>query len=298
MFKVRVPASTANLGPGFDCMGIALKLYSTAEFEKIDSGFEIVILDESRAFVPTDRTNLVYRAIEAVYASAGKDVPDGIKVTVSSDIPVTKGLGSSSSGIVLGVVGANHMLGNIFSAEELIYIASELEGHPDNVTPALAGGFTVSMYESGKIVYSKSPVDIRLRFGAMIPDFFLQTKKSRRYLPRSVSMRSACYNVAHASMLAAAMSTANTDLLSYCFKDRLHQRYRFPHIRSGEYIIRAAKRYGALGGYISGAGPTIMTIVDKDYEAFEYNMNELIKTNLKNWRLVMLEADNNGAVIE
>ena len=104
MFKVRVPASTANLGPGFDCMGIALKLYSTAEFEKIDSGFEIVILDESRAFVPTDRTNLVYRAIEAVYASAGKDVPDGIKVTVSSDIPVTKGLGSSSSGIVLGVV--------------------------------------------------------------------------------------------------------------------------------------------------------------------------------------------------
>lgn len=297
MFRVRVPASTANLGPGFDCMGIALQLYNTADFEKTDSGFEINILDESKAYVPTNENNLVYKAMSTLYSIAGRAL-DGIKVTLSSDIPVTRGLGSSSSGIILGLVGGNHLLDDMFSTDDLLKIACELEGHPDNVTPALLGGFTVSFAEKQKVIYSRVDVSSDLRFAAMIPDFYLQTKKSRTFLPKYVSMRSAIYNIAHASMLSSALSTGSDELLSSCFRDRIHQRYRFPFIKSGEYIIRASRRFGAYGGYISGAGPTIMSVVSKDNKEYEYNMNELIKTNLKNWRLVMLEADNTGACIQ
>ncbi|MBR5504918.1 MAG: homoserine kinase [Clostridia bacterium] len=297
MFRVRVPASTANLGPGFDCMGVALQLYNTADFETTDSGFEINITDESRAYVPTNENNLVYRAMDALFSMAGKKL-EGVKVTVGSDIPVTRGLGSSSAGIVLGLVGGNHLLGDMFSKEELLKVACTLEGHPDNVTPALLGGFTVSYAEKDRVIYSRSEVSSNLTFAAMIPDFYLQTKKSRSILPRFVSMRNASYNIAHASLLTSALTSGDMQLLSSCFRDRVHQRYRFPYIKSGEYIIRASRRFGAYGGYISGAGPTIMSVVSKDNKEYEYNMNELIKTNLKNWHLVMLDADNTGACIQ
>ncbi len=297
MFQVRVPASTANLGSGFDCMGIALKLYNTAEFDETDKEFEVIIKDDSSAYIPKDDNNLVIKSMKLLYKKANRKF-DGVKISSYSDIPVTRGLGSSSAGIILGLVGANHILGDKFSKSELLQTAYEIEGHPDNVTPALLGGFTVSVFDRGKIVYSKSEVSSNLRFAAMIPDFYLATRKSRSVLPRYVSLRNASYNIAHASLLACAMSKSDSSLLASCFKDKLHQRCRFPYIRSGEYIIRCAKRFGACGGYISGAGPTIMSIIDKDCKEFEYNMNKLIKNNLRNWRLVMLEADNSGAVIE
>lgn len=297
MFKVRVPATSANLGPGFDCMGIALKLYNTARFEQIDSGVEIDILDESKSYVPTNENNLVYRAMNALYEKAGKKL-DGVKITISSDIPVTRGLGSSSAGIVLGLVGANHLLGNAFSVDDLLYTAYEIEGHPDNVTPALLGGFTISFSENKRIVYTKNNVSPELKFAAMIPEFYLQTRKSRGLIPKYVNIRNASYNIAHASLLSAALITGEFSLLNSCLRDKIHQRARFPYIKSGEFIIRSARRFGAYGGYISGAGPTVMSVVSKDCAEFEKRMNDLIKTNLKNWRLVVLDADNEGACIE
>jgi len=297
MFKVRVPATSANLGPGFDCMGIALKLYNTAQFEHLESGVVIEILDESKSYVPTNENNLVYRAMRTLYEKAGKKL-DGVKITISSDIPVTRGLGSSSAGIVIGLVGANHLLGNIFSTDDLLYAAYELEGHPDNVTPALLGGFTISFCENKKIVYARNDVSSELKFAAMIPEFYLQTRKSRGLLPKYVNMRNASYNIAHASLLSAALITGEFSLLNSCLRDKIHQRARFPYIKSGEFIIRSARRFGAYGGYISGAGPTVMSVVKKDFAEFEENMQNLIRTNLKNWRLVILDADNVGACIE
>ncbi len=297
MFTVKVPASSANLGPGFDCMGIALNLYSTAEFEQIESGFEINITNEGKDYVPKNENNLVYKAMNRLYIKAGREL-SGIRVTINSVIPVTRGLGSSSAAIVAGLVGANQLLGNCFSTDDLLYEAFELEGHPDNTTPSLLGGYTVSFCDNKRIVHSKSEISSDISFGAMLPDFYLQTKKSRALLPEYTQIKNATYNIARSSMLAVAFSKGDTELLKYCFRDRIYQKYRFPHIRSGEYIIRAAKRFGALGGYISGAGPTIMNVIEGDTAEFENRMQSLIKTNLPNWRLIMLKADNDGAVIE
>ncbi len=297
MFTVRVPASTANLGSGFDCMGIALGLYSTAQFEMIESGFEINITNEGRDYVPKNENNLVHRAMKKLYDLAGKEL-DGIRVTINSDIPVTRGLGSSSAAIVAGLVGANYLLGNIFATDDLLYHAYEIEGHPDNVTPALIGGYTLSFCDNKRIIYNKTEISSDLKFAAMLPDFYLQTKKSRALLPEYTHIKNATYNIARASMLGVAFSKGETELLKFCLRDRIHQKYRFPHIRSGEYIIRAAKRFGAYGGYISGAGPTIMSVLSDNVSEFEAQMNSLIKTNVPNWRLVMLSADNIGAVID
>lgn len=297
MFKVRVPASSANLGPGFDCMGVALNLYCEADFEAIDSGFEINIIKEGSTYVPQNENNLVFRAMSHLYSKAGKAMPP-VRVNISSDIPVTRGLGSSSAAIITGLMAANHMLENHFSKDELLYFAYEIEGHPDNVTPALLGGYTVSFCDNRQIIYTKTEVSHDIKFAVMIPDFYLQTRKSRALIPHMTSTRNASYNIARASLLASAFAKGDNSLLSYCFRDRIHQKFRFPYIRSGEYIIRAARRFGASGGYISGAGPTIMSVVCENYKEFSDKMNSLIKTNLPDWRLVMLEADNDGAVIE
>lgn len=297
MFIVRVPASSANLGPGFDCMGIALNLYCRAEFTECEKDFEISIVNEGSDYVPKNENNLVYKAMKRLYDKAGKKLT-GVRVILNSDIPVTRGLGSSSAAIVSGLLGANYMLGNIFSKEELLYEAYELEGHPDNVTPALLGGFTISFPERKSIVYSKTNVSTNIKFGAMLPDFYLPTRKSRAVLPEYTKIKNAVYNISRASMLGVALLQSDTSLLTHCFRDRIHQKYRFPHIKSGEYIIRAVKRAGACGAYISGAGPTIMSVVCDSFAEFENKMKKTIETNLPNWRLVMLEADNDGAVIE
>ena len=297
MVKVRVPASTANLGSGFDCMGIALNLYTEATFEEIDSGLEIIINDPSSDFLPHDETNYVYQAMVKVFEKAGV-YPKGVRITSYTDIPMTRGLGSSSASLSLGLFGANEMIGRPFTKDELLYMAYEIEGHPDNVTPAIMGGFTVSVFDRNHISYTKTDIPHNIRFAAMIPDFFLATKKARSVLPRFVPHRNAVYNVAHAAYMASAVAKGDFTSFGVGVKDKLHQKYRFGMIKSAEYVIRAAKRNGAMCGYLSGAGPTIISVVDKDYEQFENAMNNLIKTNLKNWKLKMLCADNNGVVCE
>jgi len=294
MVSVRVPASTANIGPGFDCLGIALNMYNVAEFELTDSGLEIDITD-SASYIPVSENNYVYLGFKRVFDEAGETF-NGVRIVLKSDIPVTRGLGSSSASIVLGLMGANRILDDRFTKEELLYMAYELEGHPDNVAPALMGGFTVAVPDIKKVAYTKTEIPSNIKFAAMIPEFYFNTKKSRGILPKYVPFKNATYNIAHAALLTSAVSKGDFSLFSVAVKDRIHQRCRFSRIKSGEYIVRNAKRFGALCGYLSGAGPTVIAIVDKDYEAFEKQMNSLIETNLSGWRLEMLSADNEGAV--
>ena len=295
MVKVRVPASTANIGSGFDCMGIALNLYTEATFEEIDSGVEIIIDDPSSAFLPHDESNYVYRAMESVFNRAGIH-PKGVRIKSHTDIPMTRGLGSSSASLILGLFGANEMIGRPFTRDELLCMAYESEGHSDNVTPSVVGGFTVSVFDAGKVLYTKTEIPDNIRFAAMIPEFYLSTKKARGALPKFVPHKNASYNVAHAAYMASAVAKGDFSSFAIGSKDRLHQKYRFGMIKSAEYIVRAAKRNGAVCAYLSGAGPTIVSVIDKDYEQFENSMNNLIKTNLKNWNLKLLSADNTGVV--
>ncbi len=295
MITVRVPASTANLGSGFDCMGIALDLYSTATFEEIDTGLEININDASREFLPSDESNYVYQAMLKVFNKCNR-YPKGIRISSHTDIPITRGLGSSSSSMVMGLFGANELVGRPFSKEELLQMAYEIEGHPDNVTPTIFGGFTVAVNDSNKINYTKTDIDKSVCFAAMVPEFYLATRKSRSILPKNVPHNNATYNIAHAAYMASAIAKGDYSAFAIGTKDKIHQKYRFEMIKSAEFIIRSAKRFGATCGYLSGAGPTIISIVENNHDEFEKKMNELIATNLKNWKLYMLHADNDGVV--
>ena len=297
MIKVKVPASSANMGPGFDCMGVALNMYNEVCIEEIDAkGVEVVVLDESRHFLPTDENNYVYAAMGRVFAEAGIKF-GGYRITINNAIPVTRGLGSSSAGIVSGLAGANHILGNPLPVDELLNIACDIEGHPDNVAPALLGGFVVSFRDGDKVRYIKTDVSEDITFGAMIPDFYFQTKKSRNVLPRYVSHKNAVYNVGHAAFVAASFMKGDLKDIGFGIKDRLHQGYRISHIKDGDYVMRLCRRSGADACYLSGAGPTIMALITGNENTFKNKIARVTDGKLRDWHLTMLKADNNGVQV-
>ncbi len=292
-----MPASSANMGPGFDCMGVALSMYNEVCVEEADSkGVEIVVLDDSKAFLPTDERNYVYAAMKRVFDKAGKRF-GGYRITINNAVPITRGLGSSSAGIVAGVAAANYILDNPLPEDELLNIACDIEGHPDNVAPALLGGFVVSFRDGYRVRYIKSDVSPDLSFGAMIPDFYFQTKKSRNVLPRYVSYKNAAYNVSHASFVAAAFMKGDLSYIGDAVRDRLHQSYRISHIRGGDYVMRLCRRAGADACYLSGAGPTIMSLITGDSSSFEKNISRVLGGKLRDWHLTMLSADNDGVQV-
>lgn len=297
MIKVKVPASSANIGPGFDCMGVALNMYNEVCIEQIDAkGVEVVVLDDSRRFLPTDENNYVYAAMNRVFAQAGIKFC-GYRVTINNTIPITRGLGSSSAGIVSGLAGANHILGNPLPVDELLNIACDIEGHPDNVAPALLGGFVVSFRDGDKVRYIKTDVSQDITFGAMIPDFYFQTKKSRNVLPRYVSHKNAVYNVGHAAFVASAFMKGEFKDIGVGIKDRLHQGYRLSHIKDADYVMRVCRRAGADACYLSGAGPTVMALVTGDDKLFRNKIARVTDGKLREWNLTLLKADNTGVQI-
>ncbi len=296
MVKVRVPATSANIGPGFDSMGLALGLYNYVTAEETDGGLVIDILDETSAFLAKDERNLVYRSMKAVFDRVGYQ-PKGLHLTMENNIMVTRGLGSSSAGIVSGLVAANEICGKPLSTETILYMASDIEGHSDNVTPALLGGFTVNVKNNNKIQYVRSEIGDELKFAAFVPDFYIQTKKARAVLPRSVSMRDAVYNTGHSALLAASIISGKYENIRGAVGDKLHQRYRKGLIPKMDDLFRYCYSNDALGVYLSGAGPTIVAIVHKDNQTFEEEMKKILSQKMRNWKLYMLEADNCGAVI-
>lgn len=294
MIKIKVPASSANIGPGFDCMGVALNLYNEVTIEEIDAkGVEIVVLDDSKRFLPTDERNYVYTAMAEVFREAGVKL-GGYRITIDNSVPVTRGLGSSSAGIVSGLAGANFILNNPLPTDELLNIACRIEGHPDNVAPALLGGFVVSFREGDKVHYIKTDVAESLNFGAMIPNFYFRTKKSRSVLPKYVPYKNAVYNVGRAAFVASSFMKGDMSSLGFGIKDRLHQNSRIPHIKDGDYVMRLCRRNGADACYLSGAGPTIMALKNGDCTAFEDKMKRAVACKIRDWRLQMLKADNCG----
>lgn len=295
MIRVRVPASSANMGAGFDTLGVALNLYSRLEVEERESGLEIVTLN-STGYVPQDKSNLVYRAMEQVFNAVGKR-PSGLYICQDSAIPMTRGLGSSSGCIIGGMLAANALTGRKLPYKEILNLAAQMEGHPDNVAPAMYGGLCVSMMADGKTFTKSIKLDNKIRFAVMIPDFFVATKKSRGVLPDMVSRKDAAFNIQHAAMFAEAMRTGDTELLRYAVEDRLHQQYRKGYIDGFDEIMEKTYSLGARATYLSGSGPTIVSIIDKDYFKFTESMSKFFKENSHKWTCKVLETDNVGSVL-
>ena len=296
--KVRVPGTTANMGPGFDSLGLALTLYNYIEVEETDKGLSIEILDaETKEFLPTDEKNLVYKAMKYLFDKAGY-TPKGLKIVLKSKVPVTRGLGSSSACIVGGLMCANVLLGNKFSKRELMAFATQIEGHSDNVCAAVSGGFTVSVFQKDEIFYHSHKMDGGLKFLVLIPDYAVTTQKARNTLPGYYPKRDVSFNISHASLMVASIVSGNYDNLLCAVDDRVHEPYRKVFIDGYPKIYKKLKSYGALGTYISGSGPTLISIVEaEDAEYFYEDITEYMKKSHPTWTVKLLDVDNEGAKV-
>lgn len=296
MIKVKVPATSANVGAGFDSLGLAVSLYNVFTFEEAPK-LEIISMDGT--LIPTGPSNLVYRSAKAVFDQLDIPMP-GLRITQQNAIPMARGLGSSSSCIVAGILGANAMLGNKLTPRQMLTMATGIEGHPDNVAPAMLGGFVTSVFDEGQVYSVKKQIDTSLVFAAFIPNFKLLTEKARAALPQNVSHKDAVYNLSRAALATAAFCDGDYELLGVATKDKLHQQYRLPLIPGGDEIFAMANDLGAYAAYISGAGPTIMAVVNKEDELFFERAEAAMQDDekMRAFALHRLLADNVGAVVE
>lgn len=296
MVMVRVPASSANMGAGFDTLGVAVGLYNRISVEEIPHGL-IVECDNMSDYIPRDEKNLIYRSAMRVFEKAGY-TPSGLRIIQKSDIPVTRGLGSSSACIIGGSLAANVISGRKLSYSEILNLALETEGHPDNLAPALYGGFCVSMTDNDKAITKSIKLNPKIKFAAMIPSFFVPTKKSRKALPEYVSHKDAAFNVSRAAMFTAILSSGRLDGLRAAAEDRLHQPYREAYVGNMKEIFDISYELGAKATYLSGSGPTIMSVLDGNYSQFRAGMREYFKKNNIRCDCKILSVDNVGAVVK
>lgn len=294
MIKIQIPATSANIGSGFDSLGLAVSLYNTVIMEEAEE-LSISSIDDTQ--IPTDEHNLVYTSAKAMYELCGKSIP-GLHIQQANAIPMTRGLGSSSACIVGGLLGANALMGYPLSKRDLINLAAKLEGHPDNIAPALMGGLVTAVMEEDKVYWVKQEITDTIRFATFIPDFELKTEVARAALPQQVSHKDAVYNLSRAALMSVSMYSMKFENLRIGAGDRLHQPYRLQYIPHAEEIFTMAYGLGAYAAFISGAGSTLMAIVDgKNETFFEKAKAHMHSLGLDKWQLKMLQIDNEGAQV-
>ncbi len=286
---VRVPATSANLGSCFDSAGIALNLYNAFSFEKADAlSFEHF---ETRFCNEENLAFVAYRKVcERLH------VPHGVKITQKRiEVPVSRGLGSSATLTAAGAVAANLLHGKPLSDGELLAICTELEGHPDNVAPALFGGLCVSLIDEGTPFSVCHKVSEAVHFTAVYPDFEVATRDARAALPHMIDRHDAIYNLSRAALLPHAFEKGDFAMLRAVTKDKLHEAYRKPLFRNIDEIEKAAYEAGAVSFIISGAGSTCLCIGEKPLADV---LNEKLAPLANGWRAIDLSVDQNGAAIE
>lgn len=289
--RVRVPASSANLGPGFDCFGIAWRLYDMMEFSFGGSSLEISGCPEKYR----NSKNLAFQGFEAVRAACGAQARP-LKISfLDSAIPVSRGLGSSAALIAGGAVAANALYGLKLSRQALLDIVTPVEGHPDNLAPCLFGGFTASTMAGGKALTAQYPLSDKLHFTVLVPDFELSTHESRAVLPDSVKRVDAVFNVSRAALLIKALELGEQKMLAPCLEDKLHQPFRFGLIRGYDSAAELASARGAWGLCISGAGSTLLCVCDD--AAFADKLRPDIERALPGWRVISVLPENDGCAI-
>ncbi len=265
---VRAPATSANLGPGFDALGLALDWAEVACCALAREGLEVRVLGRGSDHVPRDENNLVVRGMRAVLREVGMG-PVGVRVQLTLGLPVGRGLGSSAAAVAAGVVGANTLLGAPLAPEELVHLAAVVEGHPDNVAPAILGGFcaacpTTAAGGRSRVWALRLPPPRGLGAVVAIPRRVLPTHVARQALPPTVPFGDAVANVQRVALLVAAMAAGRLEALGEATLDRLHQPYRARLVPGLEECMAAARAAGAFGAFLSGAGPSVLALVPAD----------------------------------
>ena len=296
---VKVPATSANLGPGFDCMGLALDLWDEVSVHATTGPTSVVVEGEGAGNVEQGEDNLVVRALRLALDRVGAPQV-GVRMHCTNRIPHSRGLGSSASAIVAGVTLARALIGDadVLGRQEILEIGSHMEGHPDNVAPAIFGGFTVNTVTNGHVECFSFLPRIFMRFVVMVPDFYLSTKSAREVLPSEVPMKDAVFNVSHAAMMVAALARGSEKHLGNAFEDALHQNYRASLIPGMFDVFAAAKKAGAYGAVLSGAGPCLIAFVPEHRKCTEEvaaAMQEAFRAHDVEARPLHLRLDTKGA---
>ena len=300
-FSIKVPGSTSNLGPGFDTIGLALDLYNTYSFELAGNAGELIYQSNlTQSEVPYTKDNLVYRAFDYVFKKESKSTP-GVKIFFEAEIPTTGGFGSSSTAILAGLMAANRILNYPYDREKLLRIGTQLDGHPDNITPAFVGGLVVCVYANQVLDYIKLPWDQNLFFVVVTPDFKVPTAKARAVLPAQIEFADAVYNVGYSSLLIAALAAKDTNTVKKCFKDRLHQHYRAKLVPGMQYVLDVGVEAGAICTMLSGAGSALIAVVDNNQVAETVGMamrSAWMQSDVKAEYRIIRAIENGASYIE
>lgn len=294
--QVRVPATSANLGPGFDTLGLALSVYDEIVVTELgDDRLEIEVSGEGAASVARDRSNLVVRAMAHAYASAGRALP-GLRLEAHNVIPHGRGMGSSGAAVVSGLLAAKGLLaGEVeFGPDVLLRLATELEGHPDNVAPALFGGLTIAWMDETGPQHKQLIVHRGVSPLVFVPEFTMSTSVARSLQPLQVPREDAVFNVSRSALLIAAL-TQSPELLMAATEDKLHQSYRAQAMPETDRLVRALRAQG-YAAVVSGAGPSVLVLADgpgRRLEAAELAAS-LVDTP---WEAHMLAVDVKGGTV-
>lgn len=300
--RVKIPASTANLGSGFDAIGMAFQLYTTIQMREADTT-SILMHGKELEGLPGDKSNLLYQVAQFLYQQAGLEVPE-LAIEVQTDVPLTRGLGSSAAAIVGALVGANALAGDPFSKEELFYMASKWEGHPDNVGASLFGGIVVATMpeeDEGQLIpHVRLPVPQGLQTLVVIPQYFLSTEKARNVLPLSYEKKDMVYSIGRSALLVAALAQGKLDLLSQAMKDRMHQPYRSQLVPGLSEMLTQGYQHGAIGTALSGAGPTVLFFYKEDSakESLLAFIEQLMSQHQVSYETLELLTDENGVEVD
>ncbi len=299
-FKIKVPATTANLGPGFDALGLALDLWNEAEFTATqDEKITVKVKGEGKDVLPTDESNAVAEAALLIYRLAGKPFT-GMQIKCVNRVPLGSGLGSSSAAMLTGMLGANALLGNLFSREEILKLAIETEGHPDNVAPAMLGGLVASIIHENHVVSLRLTLTSRrapIHITVVLPDFDFPTKQARAILPQQIERKDAIHNISRAVIVTEAFRVGDLNMLGEAMEDKLHQPYRLPLIPGAQNAMDAMKQAGASAVALSGAGPSLIAFSSKAEAGIGESAKRAFAKAGLNSRVYQLKISRRGAEV-
>ena len=278
LVRVKAPATTANMGPGYDCLGMALDVWNTIEIEVLDSGEPVVeVTGEGAGELGTGRDNLVYRSMEFLFQDAEQEMPM-VRIRCDNAIPLARGMGSSAAAIAGGLVAANAICSQDYTPNDLLEMAATIEGHPDNVAAAVLGGMQLVISdktEEGSRLYTV-PINVppELHAVVFVPQVRIATEDARAVLPEKVTVADAVHNMGRIGLLVASMATNHPEYLAIATQDLLHQPYRQPLFPAMKVIFKAALDAGALGVFLSGSGSTVLALTQGREMTVAYEMAE------------------------